>query len=189
MTTTRISELMTAAAARTIPVVQGIDDAQLGDPTPCDKFQVRDLLNHLFQVVVNFQALATRTPADFATTPDALVGDWRSRFATETETLAKAWSDPATLAGVSPGMGLPQEVVAGLVLLDLTVHGWDLAQATGQPYTPDPDAVAAMHPLAEKMAPQARQMGVFATPTDAAPDATLFDRLLSLTGRKPEPTP
>jgi uncharacterized protein (TIGR03086 family) len=176
---------MTAAAARTIPVIRGIEDGQLADPTPCDKFLVRDLLNHLHQVVVNFQTLAAREAPDFSTTPDVIESDWRGRLAVETDRLAVAWSDPSALDGVSPGMGLPQEVVGGLALLDLTVHGWDLAQATGQSYTPDPDAVAALRPLAEQMAPRARTMGVFGEPAEAGPDAGAFDRLLAITGRKP----
>jgi uncharacterized protein (TIGR03086 family) len=182
--TTRTSELLTAAAERTIPVVSGIDDKQLLDATPCTDFTVSDLVNHLFQVVVNFQALAAKQAADFATTPDFVHGDWRERFATETRKLIEAWSDPAALEGNSPGMGFPQQVVGGMVLLDLTVHGWDLAQGTGQPYDADPAVVATLHPMAEQMAPTAREMGVFAEVTDFPPDADDFTRLLAVTGRK-----
>ncbi|HBF83828.1 MAG TPA: TIGR03086 family protein, partial [Streptomyces sp.] len=57
---TKISELLDAAAARTCPVVRAVDDAQLTAPTPCGEYDVRALLNHLFQVVTNFQALAAR---------------------------------------------------------------------------------------------------------------------------------
>jgi uncharacterized protein (TIGR03086 family) len=185
--TTRISELMAASAARTVPVVQSVEDGQLDDRTPCDDFRVRDLLNHLFQVVVSFQALASREVADFSTTPDAIEGDWRGRFAEETGRLATAWSNPAALEGVSPGMGMPQPIVGNMALLDLIVHGWDLAKATGQAYDPDPDAVAAVHPVAEQLAPQARSMGVFGAAADTGPDAGPFERLLALTGRKPEP--
>ena len=82
--TTRISELLAAAAERAVAVVDGIEDDQLLNPTPCTEYQVRDLVNHLFQGVVNFQALAAKQPVDWAATPDFLEGDWRSRFAEET---------------------------------------------------------------------------------------------------------
>ncbi|KAB1931732.1 TIGR03086 family protein, partial [Micromonospora sp. ALFpr18c] len=52
-----------------------------------------------------------------------------------------------------------------MALLDLTVHGWDLAVATGQPYQPAPEAVAELHGLVEQLGPTARKMGVFADPT------------------------
>ena len=124
---------------------------------------------------------------DWAEKPDHLADGWRDRFTAETDRLVAAWSDPATLEGVSPGMGLPQTVVGGMALLDLTVHGWDLAVATGQPYQPAPEAVTALHPLVEHLGPNARKMGVFAdpprppTPTPT-PD---LDHLLTQTGRTP----
>ncbi|GAA0465181.1 TIGR03086 family protein [Paractinoplanes deccanensis] len=175
--------MLAAAAERTLPVIRAVRDDQLGLDTPCAEFRVRDLLNHLFQVVVNFQALAVREQPDFSTTPDVLTGDWRQRFADETATLIKAWSDPAALEGVSPGMGLPQAVVGNLVLVDLVVHGWDLAQATGQSYEPDPATVTALAPIIEQMAPQGRQMGVFGAEVAAREDATDFERMLAVSGR------
>ncbi|MEU8821031.1 TIGR03086 family metal-binding protein [Actinoplanes sp. NPDC048796] len=181
--TTEISTLLAAAAERTLPVIREVRDDQLDEPTPCAEFRVRDLLNHLFQVVVNFQALAVREQPDFSTTPDVITGDWRRRFTDETATLIKAWSDPAALEGNSPGMGLPQPVVGNLVLVDLTVHGWDLAQATGQSYEPDPAAVKVLSPVIAQMAPQARQMGVFEDEVPVPEGASDFVRLLAISGR------
>ncbi|MFJ4125271.1 maleylpyruvate isomerase N-terminal domain-containing protein [[Kitasatospora] papulosa] len=45
-----ISELLEEATARAVPVVRGIDDAQLAGGTPCSEYDVRALLNHLFSV-------------------------------------------------------------------------------------------------------------------------------------------
>lgn len=191
--TTQTSDLLAAAAPRTVDVVRGISDDQLDLPTPCRDYVVRDLLNHLFEVVVNFQGLAAKRPVEWAEKPDHLGEGWRDRFEVETDRLVAAWSDPSTLEGVSPGMGLPQTVVGGMALLDLTVHGWDLAVATDQPYQPAPEAVAELHGLVEQLGPTARKMGVFAdpvthptTPTDR-PDLA---HLLIQTGRIPTwPTP
>ncbi|NEE33726.1 TIGR03086 family protein, partial [Streptomyces sp. SID7982] len=68
--TQTIGELLETAADRALPVVRGIDDGQLGGPTPCAEYDVRALLNHLFLVVVNFQALAAREDVDFTQEPD-----------------------------------------------------------------------------------------------------------------------
>ncbi|MFG1648883.1 TIGR03086 family metal-binding protein [Micromonospora sp. NPDC049275] len=186
---TQTSDLLAAAAPRTVDVVRGVADDQLDLPTPCRDYVVRDLLNHLFEVVVNFQDLAEKRPVEWAEKPDHLDDGWRDRFVVETDRLVAAWSDPSTLEGVSPGMGLPQTVVGGMALLDLIVHGWDLAVATGQPYRPAPEAVAELHALVEQLGPTARKMGVFAdppqppTPTKTrTPD---LDRLLTQTGRTP----
>ncbi|MEV6814152.1 TIGR03086 family metal-binding protein [Micromonospora sp. NPDC051296] len=186
---TQTSDLLAAAAPRTVAVVHGITDDQLDLPTPCREYTVRDLLNHLYDVVVNFQALAARESVAWADKPDHLTYGWRDRFETETRRLVEAWSDRASEEGVSPGMGMPQPVVGGMALLDLTVHGWDLAVATGQAYVPAPAALPALHELAGQLGPTARQMGVFAEPV--AVDTALPDlpRLLGVTGRDPAWSP
>ena len=180
-----LSEQIERAARRTAPVVQGVTDAQLGDPTPCSEYDVRALLNHLFHVVVGFQALAAKDTADFSTTPDYLEGDWRTRFAEETDRLVAAWGEPGTLEGKSQGFGMPQRTVAQMVLGDLTVHGWDLARATGQPYAPDEDSVDGLLPAFAELAPTAREMGMMGEEVPVPPDAPPFDRLLGTMGRDP----
>ncbi|MBL7256724.1 TIGR03086 family protein [Actinoplanes sp. LDG1-01] len=176
---------MAAAAERTVPIVQGIRDEQLADATPCAEYQVRDLLNHLFQVVVAFQGAAKREPLDMSDTPDSIAGGWRERFARETELMIDAWSEPAALDGVAPGSGLPQAVVGNLALADLTIHGWDLATATRQPYAPADGAVEALLPFMEQMAPMGRKMGAFKDEVVEAPaGAGDFERLLAFSGRK-----
>ena len=184
-----ISALIDSAARATAPVVRGITDEQLAARTPCSEYDVRELLNHLFHVVIEFQKLAARQEADFGTTPDRLTGEWRTRFEEETDRLVAAWSDPDALEGVSPGMGLPQRTVAHMVLGDLAVHGWDLARATGQDYTPAEAAVAELVPALEQMAPMARKGGVFGAEVPAPPGATPFEALLAGTGRDPGWTP
>ncbi|MFC4021087.1 TIGR03086 family metal-binding protein [Micromonospora sp. GCM10011542] len=184
---TKTSDLLAAAAPRTVTVVRGIADDQLDLPTPCRDFTVRDLLNHLFEVVVNFQELAAKRPVQWADKPDHLVDGWRDRFEAETGRLIAAWSDPSALEGVSSGMGMPQTTLGGMALLDLTVHGWDLAVATDQPYQPAPEATAELHELVEQLGPTARKMGVFADPVPVPATAPLPDlaRLLARTGRNP----
>lgn len=178
-----VTDLLAAASAASIPVVQGVTDEDFPARTPCSEFDVKGLLNHLFQVVVNFQSLAAREAADFSATPDYLSGDWRERYAEETAKLVTAWSDPSSLEGVSPGMGLPQLTVAHMALLDLTVHSWDLAHSTGQVFTPAPGAVTALLGFVAEMGPMARKMGVFGEAFDVPGND--FERLLGATGRNP----
>jgi uncharacterized protein (TIGR03086 family) len=180
---TQMSTLLAAAAVRTVPVIQGIRDDQLGHPTPCDDFRVHELFNHFYLNVVNFTEMASRKEPDAVTTPDEISGEWRTRFAEQVERLVEAWSHPAALEGVSPA-GMPQEMVGGLALLELTVHGWDVARATGQRYTPDPAAVALLIPLFEQVGDMGREMGLYADVVEVAAGAGDFERLLGLTGRR-----
>ncbi|GIG64341.1 TIGR03086 family metal-binding protein [Phytomonospora endophytica] len=180
-----ISAHLKSAAAAARPVVDGVTEGHFGDPTPCAEYDVKQLLNHLFQVVTNFQALATRASADFSSTPDRLTGDWRAEFGAETERLVAAWSAPDALEGVSAGMGLPQVVVARMALLDLTLHAWDLSRATGQDFTPAEGVLDELFALVETMGPTARERGVFGEPFEVPEGASDFARLLGAAGRDP----
>ena len=88
------------------------------------------------------------------------------------------------------GIDLPGEV-AGLVALDeLVVHGWDVARASGQPYSHDPETLEAVHGFVSQFASDGRRdNGLFGPPVDVAADAPLLDRVIGLTGRDPAWTP
>jgi uncharacterized protein (TIGR03086 family) len=71
------------------------------------------------------------------------------------------------------------------------VHGWDLAVATGRPYTPDPAAVGVCIDYAHQFAaaaPEARD-SIYGPEVPVPADAPALDRLLGLTGRDPHWTP
>ncbi|MGW1888428.1 TIGR03086 family metal-binding protein [Streptomyces sp. NPDC001970] len=184
-----ISELLEATAARAIPVVRGVTPERLAAPTPCTDYDVRALINHLLQVVVNFQALAAKKDTDFSTTPDRTGGDWQGLFEEETGRLVKAWAEPGAEEGTTGSLGLPARTVGHMVLGDLTLHVWDLARATGQGYEPDPDVVAELGPAVEQMAPMARKYGAFGEPFAVPEDAAPFERVLATTGRDPRWSP
>ncbi|KUF17505.1 MULTISPECIES: TIGR03086 family metal-binding protein [Streptomyces] len=186
-------DLLAVAAAHALPVVRGIPEDRLAAPTPCAEYDVRDLMNHLFHVVVQFQELAAKRNADFGgATPDRLGrgADWRERFAAETEKLVTAWSAPGADEGRTGAMDMPARTVGAMVLLDLTVHAWDLARATGQEYAAGAGAgtgevVGALRAAVAELAPTARSMGVFGEPVPVPAGATEFERLLAETGRDP----
>ena len=67
---------------------------------------------------------------------------------------------------------------------DLAVHGWDLARATGQDDTIDPEAVALLLPWAQANVELLTGSGMFASPVERGPDSPDQDRLLGLLGRR-----
>ncbi|MEU8628314.1 TIGR03086 family metal-binding protein [Streptomyces sp. NPDC048669] len=181
----KISELLDAAAGGALPVVRGIDDSRLDGPTPCAQYDVRALVSHLTQVVVNFTALAFRQDVEFGEAPDAVTGDWRDRFGEQTAALVEAWARPGAEDGTAGSMGFPARTVGHMVLGDLTVHVWDLARATGQEFVPDPDVVNELAPAMAAMAPKAREAKMFGEPFPVPEGASPFVRVLALTGRDP----
>ncbi|MGX2996597.1 TIGR03086 family metal-binding protein [Streptomyces sp. JNUCC 64] len=166
----------------------------LDAPTPCADYDVRELVNHLFHVVTQFRELALKKPSDFSATPDrvAVGPDWREGFAGAVTELVRAWSLPGAEEGTTGAMDLPARTVGSMVLLDLAVHGWDLARAVGAPFDPDPDGAGVVRVLegaVAGMAPTARAMGMFGEPVDPPEGAGPFERLLAVTGRDPGWTP
>ncbi|MGC0338802.1 TIGR03086 family metal-binding protein [Streptomyces sp. SLBN-8D4] len=184
-----IGELLGMARERAVPVVGRIADTELGAATPCAEYDVKELVNHLFQVIVQFQRLAAKEPSDFGEAAADRVAegpDWRERFAVEADRLVSAWSAPGAEEGTTGAMDMPARLVGSMALLDLTVHVWDLARGTGQSYgVPDEAVVAELTGAVAQLAPTARKMGVFGEPVVVAEGASAFERLLAGTGRDP----
>ncbi|MGW7242868.1 TIGR03086 family metal-binding protein [Streptomyces sp. NPDC054804] len=183
-----IGELLGRAVDGVLPVVRGIPDRALAGPTPCAEYDVKALVNHLFHVVVEFRKLAAKGSVDFTRTPDR-VGegvDWRERFAQAAEVLVAAWSVPGAEEGTAGTMDMPARTLGSMALLDLAVHGWELARATGQREpSVDPAVVAELAGQVAGLAPAARAMGMFGEPVAVAEGAPEFERLLGVTGRDP----
>ncbi|WP_369171463.1 TIGR03086 family metal-binding protein [Streptomyces sp. R28] len=183
-----IGELLAMARERAVPVVLGIPEEALAAPTPCAEYDVKALVNHLFQVIVQFQRLAVKEASDFGETPDRVAEspEWRERLVGEADRLVAAWSAPGAEEGRTGGMDMPARLVGSMALLDLTVHVWDLARATGQD-CPGVDAavVAELAGAVDELAPTARKMGVFGEAAPEPEGASAFERLLARTGRDP----
>ncbi|GGT04184.1 TIGR03086 family protein [Planobispora rosea] len=175
---TRMNEMLSRAADRTVNVVRGIREDQYGLPTPCSEYDVRTLLGHLSWVALLFEALARKEPMPPEDNePEALE--------TRVRGMVEGWSRQEAFEGESPMMKLPMTVVFQMGLGDLVFHGWDLARATGQDYEVDPETAEAMRIYAEQMAPMARQNGVVGDEVPVPQDAPSFDRALGLLGRDP----
>lgn len=175
-------------------LVEGVGDDQLGARTPCTETSLGALLDHVDGLSLAFTLAATKSPLpDGSPGPSAdasRLGDgWRARIADRLAALAAAWGDEATWTGMTRvgGLDLPAEV-AGVVALDeVIVHGWDIAVASGQPFSAEPELVQAAYGFVQPTAAQSPQgtPGLFGPPVAVPDDAPLFDRLLGLTGRDP----
>jgi uncharacterized protein (TIGR03086 family) len=153
-----------------------------------------DLVDHIGSLTKGFALVARKEGGSSTgpTAPDAanLEPGWRERVAGDLTTLAAAWRDPAAWDGMTKaaGVDLPGEI-AGLVALDeLVVHGWDVAVASGQPYDPTSEEIAAATQFVTGFdAP--RDGGLFGPIVSVPDDAPPLDKLLGLTGRDPRWAP
>ena len=163
-------------------VVAGIREDQLDAPTPCSSFTVRGVLEHMISGATAFAAAYRGVPAASPDVSDPLGG-----FGPALGDLLAAAAEPGALERTveAPFGAVPGEVFARFIALDGLVHGWDLAVATGQPYSPPDDVVAAAQAFAESTLDPLRDGDTFAAAVPAAADATPIERLVAYTGRSP----
>jgi uncharacterized protein (TIGR03086 family) len=168
---------------------------QLTHRTPCHDFDVRALLNHLMWVVALAEPAARKLPLpeDGSVSPerDYVQGDWRASFAERMDAVTAAWAEPDAWTGTTTFAGgeLPARLAGELVLVDLVVHGWDLARATAQDYGCDGDVADAVYRVVSDMAEMGRSMGLFADPVEVPDNAGALARALGLAGRAPRWAP
>jgi uncharacterized protein (TIGR03086 family) len=185
---------MTGAADAAARSVAGVDASQFSRPTPCTEWDVHALLNHL--ILWTSYSLEARAHGgsvsqdlidrDFAAEPGYAAG-----YRAQLDRALAAWAAPQVWEGSLDVMGsaTPAADVAALNLAEMVLHGWDLAAATGQRYqVGDAAAAAALEAIAAN-AELFRQYKGFAEPVTLAPDASVLDQALALSGRDPRWAP
>ena len=83
------------------------------------------------------------------------------------------------------GTPTPAADIAGLIIAEMVLHGWDLATATGQKFEVGDAAAAAALRAVTDNAEMFRQYQGFADPVDVPSSAPALDRVLGLSGRDP----
>lgn len=181
------------AARHIAALLDGIDEQQLDDPTPCPDYAVRELLAHVAGLSAAFCDAARK---DFGpmtdTAPDAglpvLADDWRETLPPLLEEVVKAWRDPAARQGMTRagGVDLPGEVALVIALDELVIHGWDLARATGQRYEADEADLRVALDMLTPGDGKPRADSIFGPPVPVPADAPLVDRAVAMSGRRPD---
>jgi uncharacterized protein (TIGR03086 family) len=128
--------------------VTGIPADRWHTATPCEGWDVHALLNHV--VSGNLWAAELAAGATIESVGDRLDGDVlgadpAGSYATSAKAAAAAFLRPGALdapCAVSYGP-VPGSVYAGHRFIDVFIHGWDLATATGHNTAHDPDLMEA----------------------------------------------
>jgi uncharacterized protein (TIGR03086 family) len=163
-------------------VVGSISADQLDRPTPCADFTVRGVLEHMIGGATVFAAAYRGENPAAPELDDVLAG-----FGPALAGLGAAIGAPGALdrTVAAPFGEVPGETFARFVVLDGLVHGWDLATATGQPYDPPAELVAAVDEFARQAVDPLRDGQTFAAAVEPAAGASAIERLVAYTGRRP----
>lgn len=163
-------------------VIGALTHDQLDRPTPCSDFTVRGVLEHMIGGATAFAAAYRGVPA-----PEPDLSDPVTNIGPALEGLFEAISVPGALdqTVAAPFGEVPGDTFARFVVLDGLIHGWDLATATGQPYDPPAELVAAVEAFAKETLDTLRDGQTFADAVEPASSASPIERLAAYTGRSP----
>lgn len=187
---TNLLPQLSAASAEAARITRAVTADRLADRTPDTEWDVRTLTNHLvLWTSYNFElrARGESVPDDWQQRDFTAEPGWADAYAAQLDRALAAWSDPAVWEGeVKMGdSAMPAAAVAGMILLEMVLHGWELAVATGQEYRLPEAARNTVGGLVDEYAEMYRQYGGFAEPLPVPADATPFQRTLALSGRDP----
>jgi uncharacterized protein (TIGR03086 family) len=185
---TSVADWHTLALGATGRVVAAVPADRWQAATPCPGWDVRALVNHL--VSGNLWAASIGAGARIEEVGGRLDGDLlgtdpAAAYADSASAASAVFHRPGALrapCAVSYGP-VSGSVYAGHRLIDVLIHGWDLATPTGQDATLDDGLAEACRKIAEPQIESLRASGAFANGAGVPAEASVQTRLLALLGR------
>lgn len=182
--------LMPKAGATVAAAVRGGAGADLAGQTPCNDWDLRTLLRHF----VGTSGAFVRAGRTKALDPDDPWGSnatldeqsWADQLAGQVEAMGLAWNRPEAWTGSIQGAQMPAPAIGELGLIELMLHGWDVARATGQSLRVSEEIGAELLRCLEPTLDQGREFEVYGPEVTVAPDAPSFVKALGLSGRDPD---
>jgi uncharacterized protein (TIGR03086 family) len=168
-------------------LIAGVRADQWANPTPCAKWSVHELVNHLVGGGTMFAASFRGDAVELGESgmPDMLGDDATAAWDRVIADFEAAVSTPGAMDRdvVLPFATLPAQVALDIATFDLLVHAWDLSRATGQSFEPPDQVVAAGRATAETIVDGLRDGDTFADATDTPAGASPMDQLAAFCGR------
>jgi uncharacterized protein (TIGR03086 family) len=196
--TSDISKSYAAACEQAARVIQGIRPEQLDAATPCPDWDTRALLNHFVGSSLMMAtcgrrgtiAGATSGPEAVAAMGDLVGDDPVSAYASASAEARTVFTDDDALSSVwkLPFGDIPGAAALQIHFMETVGHTWDLAKATNQLNSLDPDlAVSALQVAQNVIQPAFRSEtgDPFAAPVEVAANASAYDRYAAFLGRNP----
>jgi uncharacterized protein (TIGR03086 family) len=169
------------------PVVAAVPDDVLGAPTPCGDYDVRALANHLLGTTEGMRRIGADEELDpddpWGTAGDHMGASWREDLQQRLDGLVEAWEGPEAYEGDAMGGRMPKRMVGAMALVEVVLHGWDLARGSGQEVDYDEDVESAALEVMHQIGEMGRSQGAFGELVDVPDDATAFEQALAQAGR------
>jgi len=175
------------AIASTRGVMAAITPEQLQASTPCESWDVSEVINHIIAGQGFFVAgMQGKPPAESA---DYAAGDYLAAFDEATAASLAAFSAEGVLQQMvkMPFGEMPGFAVLGLATTDTFQHGWDLAKATGQDTNLAPELAAGLLAQAQQAISDSfrgPEGAPFGAQQEVGADASNADQLAGFLGRQ-----
>src|SRR5471032_991220 len=172
-------------------VLEHTTPAQLGTPTLCTEWTVKDLINHMVGGSTMFAI-----SAEEGSVPDEMLGqlmggdnvgdDPQGAWARASKRAMTAFELPGAMEKMVklPFGEMPAGVALNIAIFDVATHAVDLARATGQHVTDTELLESALATGRQMISPALRVPGVFGDEQAINDAASAEDRLLAFAGRK-----
>jgi uncharacterized protein (TIGR03086 family) len=175
--------LFERATTRAATVMAEVSTDQLSGPTPCAEWDVQQLIDHMVGGTdYLLAALAGQAPPQRS-------GRTAADYQRGLDQLHSGLRAPSGLDGmcVSPlGFEWPVAHAVAGTFMDALIHTWDLATATSQDTSLDPELVdACIAMFLPDMPERGRASGLVGPAVTVPDDAPAQDRLLAAMGRRP----
>jgi uncharacterized protein (TIGR03086 family) len=153
-------------------------------PTPCEEWDVSQLVRHVVATHWRVYALLDETTSTTLSDDADLIQEWRGATAAVLGALASP-EQANTLVRARNGERPFAALVGGLLTIDTLCHTWDLARAVGADETLDAAAVANAYDALSAVGDLIRVPGGYGPANEPAPDADPQTRFLNFAGRRP----
>ncbi|MGH9084455.1 MAG: TIGR03086 family metal-binding protein [Acidimicrobiales bacterium] len=162
--------------------VLGQCPGSLDQPSPCEGWKAKDVVDHVLGGTAHF------TTGFGGTQPPDSDDDLAARYAALREAFVSACRAPGALEQMVPspiGGELPATVMLGIFTTDTLIHTWDLARAIGVDVSLDEDLLQRSWDGMIPIESVVRRPGIFGPAVDVPDDAPFQDRAIAFFGRTP----
>jgi uncharacterized protein (TIGR03086 family) len=190
-----IRDLDRRALAVTVKIVNQSSRDQLGLPTPCEQWSLRQLLAHMTGQNYGFAASAEGESTDRTIFDDRPVDeDPHGIFAQSATRVSAAFDADGVLdrrmwlPEIRDGMTFPAAQAIGFHFVDYVVHGWDVARSIGVAADFDPELIEAALAVARQVpggAYREQPGAAFKQVIEVSENAAPQDKLVAILGRPP----
>lgn len=174
------------------PIIASLHEADRGDATPCPELDLKDLVAHLIGGFTGMAAVAAGEPLELGDDPDLTTQEAAVAFRRGADLLRARFGEPGATERTFPMPWGPTTgaQLLGFELIEVLVHGWDIARATGTTPDFDPGLVGAALADARLWADKSTRVPhLFGPEVPVSPDAPILDQLVAFLGRDPAWTP